>query len=360
LTRVQFENIIYHITADVLALHQQGRDVSHVCFGYDGIYSHPKGVQLLEKDGKLALESSAETAISDVAAGIRSEYQEEPAQSEDELISELRKSHKWKPSQFIQAAFPSPEVKLAVMLSSPLSPSQPMTNNHPPHQILKRTMQLTGYSIPDRSMTQADTLSSLIDALYRKDPPAKLAQNPTLQTLPTLLPNVTVYPQKRLRAHEEATLGRAKLIDNALGLQGLLDDRQAFKDASRARREAAEERKMKRREDLKNATPEEREKILRERESGLELVGERPGEARPGVARLSTREAPKMAKLRDEVEGLEKAKAEMEVRKRERRRFEREAKAVYRAEREARGLPARKKPKAVKKVVEKVVEKIEE
>jgi hypothetical protein len=128
--RSQLENLIYHITIEALALHQQGRNVSDVCFDREGEWraaSHE--VWVVEKEGKLALGFERETAITDITNAIRSKYREQLTESEDQLCLRMsEESHKresvqegvalpdgalaWK--RFSQLPFPSREVKLAV------------------------------------------------------------------------------------------------------------------------------------------------------------------------------------------------------------------------------------------------------
>jgi hypothetical protein len=168
-----------------------------------------------------------------------------------------------------------------------------------PSQILKRIMQLTGHTCPDRSMTDANSLSGLYGALTKRPPPAKLAQDATVQALSRTLPNVTIYAKKRTRTDAEEAIGRQKLIDKELALRDLHDASQTKVQVKRlAARKAAVERKIA----ALRATPAQKEAMRAEALKGLHLVGERPGEARPGVPRASTLAAPKLASLREQAE----------------------------------------------------------
>jgi hypothetical protein len=307
MTELQFQNVLYHITVEVLALHQQGRDVSNVCFGRDGVWRFAKGVRLIVKDGVLALESESGAAISDIAAAIRSSYQEEAKQSHDALCSNMStQNHRsisgpdshWGP--FASAPFPSREVKLAVSLPLTIPSSSQFTDIA--RQILKRVMQLTGHTCPDRSMNEATSLTGLYSALTKKPPPAKLAQDATVQALNNTLANVTIYPKKRTRFDAEESIGRQKLIEKELGLRGLLDANQASRTASLEKKAAAREARLYKNALWASASPAERKALEAEAAQGLRLVGERPGEARPGVPRASTLAEPKLAQLREKAE----------------------------------------------------------
>jgi hypothetical protein len=146
-------------------------------------------------------------------------------------------------------------------------------------QILKRIMQVSGQSIPDRIMSTTNSLNDLVDALSKKDPPARLFDAPQIQRGASL-PNVTVFSRRRTKRNAEEAIGRGKLIEQALGEQGLLDAKLARMAQKKEKYEQFLERAQRKKETWLNATEKERRAIKAEKESGLRLVSARPGEAR--------------------------------------------------------------------------------
>jgi hypothetical protein len=157
-------------------------------------------------------------------------------------------------------------------------------------------MQLSGYTCHDRILTSANTIAGLVSALDKAPAPAKLADVETVRALDAALPNVTVYTRKRTRRHADEAIGRGKLVQEALGLEGLLDIAQARRARKEMMLERSQEAWQKRLETRKTASPEEKEALQAKAKEArkakalatLRLVSDRPGTATASKARTAT------------------------------------------------------------------------
>jgi len=264
----EWRRVLHHVTVEILALAQAGRDVNAV-YTERAVrmedWKRTANVMIKQTDGAIELQlptneslesilkampqslaeeimkaaendemtqaEGAEEVLSEVSAQQDVDAQQvdaEMAQAEgaEEMLSDASDQQEVEAKQIdAEEKATMRAIKKAVKKTVNIADSEwlqtPLADPAIKLAVIKRVQQLTGHRVRDPVISSATSVFHLYQALKTRSEPEKLAHAKQLRKVNLDLPNVTVHDHRRTPIHKHQEVGRWKVIEEELINRGL-------------------------------------------------------------------------------------------------------------------------------------------